>query len=369
MKINIFFFISRFTFGGAGNAIFTFLNNLDHKKFNIHILFLGNSEYEKILPNHIKSYKLKINSKFFKTFFSFFEIRKILLDKSKNCKKNIFISNIHYSNVLSVLFLRRLKNLKIILFERTSIKELDIYENIFSYMKNKIIKSLIRITYSRADSVLTNSKTLSIELTEFNVNSKVIYSGSIKKLKKLKKLKSNKKRINFNFIAVGRLTAQKDYITLLKAISLLKHKNYRLSIFGSGELKNEILKFINENKLNKYVKLKGHEKDKNKIYKKANLLIHTAIFEGLPNVIVEAMNYGVPVIAANSHGGTKEILGSGKYGQLFDPYKHIELAKKIEEFILNPEKLNKKILKSKPILKKFTYKNTTKSLEKILLSI
>ena len=369
MKINIFFFISRFTFGGAGNAIFTFLNNLDHKKFNIHILFLGNSEYEKILPSHIKSYKLKIKYRFFKTFFSFFEIKKILLDKSENYKKNIFISNIHYSNVLSVLFLKKIRNLKIILFERTSIKELDIYENIFSYMKNKIIKSLISTTYSKADSVLTNSKTLSTELREFSIDSKVIYSGSIKKLRKPRKIKLNKKKINFNLIAVGRLTAQKDYITLLKAISLLKFKNYRLNIFGSGELKNEILKFIKDNKLNKYVKLKGHEKDKNKIYNKANLLIHSAIFEGLPNVIVEAMNYSVPIIAADSYGGTKEILGSGKYGQLFDPYNHIELAKKIEEFILNPKRLNKKVLKSKPILKNFTYKNTTRSLEKILVSI
>ncbi len=367
MKINLFFFISRFTFGGAGNAIFTFLNNLDRKKFNIHMFFLGNSEYEKILPSHVKCYKLKIKFRFFKTFFSFFEIRKILIDKLKNSKKSIFISNIHYSNILSVLFLKKLKRLKIILFERTSIKELDIFENISTYIKNKIVKSLISATYSRADKVLTNSKTLSLELRRFNINSKVVYSGSIEKLQKLNR--NYKKKFFLNLIAVGRLTAQKDYLTLLKAINLLNYKNFILNIFGNGELKDEISKYIKENKLNKYVKLKGHEKNKNKIYKKADLLIHTAIFEGLPNVIVEAMNYGVPVIAADSPGGTKEILESGKYGQLFEPYNHDNLAKKIENFIINPEKLNRKILKSKPILKKFTHKNTTKSLEKILISI
>ena len=107
MKTNIFFFISNFNFGGAGNAIFTFLNNLDRKKFNIHIFFLGNSEYEKILPKHVKYYKLKINYKIFKTFFGFFEIRKILNEERKNFKKNIFISKIHYSNVLSVIFLKK----------------------------------------------------------------------------------------------------------------------------------------------------------------------------------------------------------------------------------------------------------------------
>ena len=368
MKINIFFFISRFTFGGAGNAIFTFLNNLDRKKFNLHIFFLGNSEYEKILPKYVKFYKLKVNYKIFKTFFCFFEIRKILKEKTKDFKKNIFISNIHYSNVLSIIFLQKIKNLKLILFERTSIKELDIFENLFSFIKNKIVKFLIGLTYSQADAVLTNSKTLSLELRKFNIRSKVVYSGSIKRL-----LKSNnnkkKKLLFFNMIAVGRLSSQKDYFTLLKAINLLDCKNFRLSIFGSGEQRKKIEKFIKDNELNQYVKLRGHEKDKKKIYNKADLLIHTAIFEGLPNVLVEAMNFRVPVIAADSPGGTRELLESGKYGQLFEPQNHFELAKKIKDFILNPQKLNKKIVNSKMILKKFTHKSSTKSLEKILNGI
>ena len=54
MKINLFFFISRFTFGGAGNAIYTFLKTLDRKKYNLHIFFLGKSEYETILPKYVK---------------------------------------------------------------------------------------------------------------------------------------------------------------------------------------------------------------------------------------------------------------------------------------------------------------------------
>lgn len=366
MKINLFFFISKFTFGGAGNAIFTFLKNLDRKKFNIHIFFLGSSEYEEILPKHIKFYKLEIKFNFFKTLLSFFEIKKILQNKTKNFKKNIFISNIHYSNVLSILFLKKIKNLKIVLFERTSIKELDIFENLLPFIKNKIVKFLISRTYSQANVVLTNSKTLSMELKKINIKSKVVYSGSIKKILELKK---NKKKKTLNMIAVGRLVSQKDYFTLLKAICLLEYKNFELNIYGNGELKKKIFEYIQNKKLTKYVKLKGHEKNKDKIYKNADLLIHTAIFEGLPNVIVEAMNYKVPVIAADSPGGTREVLNSGKYGQLFEPGNYIKLAKNINDYVLNPNKLNQKILKSKHILKKFTHKSSTKSLEKILIKI
>ena len=133
MKINLFFFISSFSYGGAGNAVFNYLKNLNKKKYDLHIIFLGKSDYENLLPKHVKSYKLHSNFMLFKNFSNFFKIKKILIKKSFSNKKNIFISNIHYSNVLSILFLRKIKNLRIVLFERTSIKELDIYINFYIY--------------------------------------------------------------------------------------------------------------------------------------------------------------------------------------------------------------------------------------------
>ena len=223
MKINLFFFISQFNFGGAGNAIFNFLENLDNKKYNLHIIFLGHSDYEKILPKYVKSYRLNIKSNFSKTFFSFFLIKKILLQKKLIYQKKIFISNIHYSNVLSIIFLREIKNLKIVLFERTSLKELDIFHKLFPFLKNKLIKFLLRYTYPKADKILVNSKTSQEEFKEINIKSQIVYSGSIKNLKKKKKIK---RKNLFNIIAVGRLTYQKDYFTLLDAIEKLKKKKF-----------------------------------------------------------------------------------------------------------------------------------------------
>ena len=366
MKINIFFFISKFIYGGAGNAIINFLKNLNHKKFKIHIIFLDNSDYQNILPAHIKSFRLKSKIKIFKTFFSFFKIKKILQQARISKKQSIFISNIHYSNVLTILFLRKIEYLKIVLFERTSLKELDIFENLFSFFKNKIVKFLIKPTYSKADKVLTNSKVLSSELKQFNLKSDIVYSGSIDRLSKPKKYK---KKSFFNIIAVGRLSSQKDYFTLLKAIRFIKEKNFKIKIFGEGELKKNLFSFIKNNNLQKFVRLIGHEKNRDKIFKNADLLVHTAVFEGLPNSIVEALNYGVPVIAANSYGGTREVLCHGKFGQLFQTHNSKDLAKKINNFMLKPSILEKKVKKSKNFIKRFTYKRTCESLEKILMSV
>lgn len=366
MRINLFFFISTFNYGGASNAIFNFLKNLNQKKYKLHVIFLGHSDYEKLLPKNIKYYKITSNFYFFRTFFAFFKIKNILSQKNLSITKNVFISNIHYSNVLSIIFLRKIKNLKIVLFERTSLRELDIFINFSSYLKNKITKSLIKSTYSKADKVLVNSKNLGIELKKFSIKSSVVYSGSINKIiKKQKKIKI----FFFNIIAVGRLTPQKDYFTLLYAIKNLKNKNFNLKIYGDGELKNKLMRYVKNNNLNNYVKFLGHENKSTKIFQNADLLVHTAIFEGLPNVIVEAMSYGIPIIASDSYGGTKEILNSGKFGELFKTGDSKQLTKMLEEFFINPNKFYKKVSKSKSFLNRFTQKNSSKSLEKILMSI
>lgn len=367
MKINLFFFISNFNFGGAGNAIFTFLKNLDSKKFDIHIICLGESQYKKILPKNVKLHSLNKHFLFFRTFFNFFIIRNLLKKLIEENKKNVFISNIHFANVLTIIFLRNLKYLKIILFERTSLKELDIFVNFKSFIKNKIVKLLIKATYKKSDKILSNSKSSQKEFNKINVKSSIIYSGCLDKVEKFKK--KNKKILQYNFISVGRLTYQKNYYVLFKAIKLLKNKNFNLKIFGDGELKSKIKNYLIENSLTKKITLMGHHKNKKKIYSKADLLIHCSLFEGLPNVIVEAMNFSVPIIAENSTRGTREVLKSGQFGDLFQSNNAKELSKKIDLFMLNPKRLQKKVSSSRLFLNKFTKKNSTKKLEKILIDI
>ena len=363
MKINLFFFISSFNYGGAGNAIFSFLKNLNKTKYNVHIFFLGNSEYQNQIPKNVKFYSIKKEAYIFQTLFSFFKIKKIILKKLNKCEKNVFISNIHYSNILTVFFLRNLKNLKILLFERTSLEELDIYLNPINFLKNQVTKFLINKFYNKADKVLTNSLILTNELKKFNVKSEVVFSGSVNKIFRKRKYK---KKNFYRIISVGRLTFQKDFFTLIEAVKLMKNKNFLLKIYGEGPLKKVLKEKIINYNLSKYIKIFGHQTDKNKIYGQADLLVHTAIFEGLPNVIVESINYSVPVIASNGAGGTKEILRRGKFGLLFKVKNSNDLAKKIDNFIDNPKDLQKRILNARILLDYFTAKKTTIKLEKII---
>jgi len=363
MKINLFFFISDFNFGGASNSIFNFLNKVDKKKFKIFMIFIGSSNYKKILPKTINVINVKTYSKKFSTITSFFKIRKIVKSIIKRNAKNVFISNIHYSNIISIFFLRKIANLKLIIFERTSIKELDLFLSIPNFLKNRCVKFLLKPMYKKADQILTNSKVLSKELLKKGLKSKVVYSATIKKIIPKKRFK---KKLFFNLISVGRLTLQKDYKTIIKSIKLVKRKNFKLKIYGNGNLKKSLENFVKINNLNNQIEILGHEKNKKKIYNNADLLIHAAIFEGLPNNIVEAINYSVPIIASKSAGGTAEILGNGKYGTLFETENYKQLAKKIDDFLEDPSKLQKKVLKGRKELVKFKFSNTTKNLERII---
>ena len=361
MKINLFFFISDFNFGGASNSIFNFLNNIDTKKFKLFMIFIGKSDYKNLLPKNINVINIKTGNKRFRTIRSFFKIKKIIIDKTKKNTNNVFISNIHYSNIISIFFLRRIENLKLAIFERTSITELDIFFSISSFLKNQVVKFLLKIMYKKADLILTNSKVLSNELLTLGLVSNVVYSATLKKILSKKKIK---KRSFYNIIEVGRLTPQKDYLTIIKSIKKLKKKNFKLKIYGDGYLRNKLESFIKINNLDKKIKILGHIENKNKIYANADLLIHAAIFEGLPNNIVEAINYSVPVIAANGAGGTSEVLNDGAYGSLFEPKNYKQLSYKIDKFLVNPTKLQKKVVKGRVGLKKFMILNTTKNLEK-----
>ena len=139
MKINLIIFLSRFGVGGAGNSIFRLCKGLPKKKFNISIICLKNCSYDREFSKiGIKVYKITSN----KTFFAMSKVLNITKSLiSKKYKKNILISNIHYTNILSLIFLRNLNNLKMVLVERTPLMELNIYFGFIDFVKKNYCKS------------------------------------------------------------------------------------------------------------------------------------------------------------------------------------------------------------------------------------
>ena len=230
------------------------------------------------------------------------------------------------------------------------------------WSKKYIKKTMYKKIYGMANKIIVNSEEFKKELKlKFNLNSECIYNP----LNKKEIIKNSTKKINISFfnkkdfkiISVARFTSQKDHFCLIKSINLLKHKykNIKVLLIGSGNKKKEIQNFIDELKLNKIIKILNFKKNPYPYMKKSDLFILSSNFEGLPNVLLEAIALNKFVISSNCPTGPSEILDNGKGGLLFKVGDYKELSKKIIYTVNNKDKCNEKLLFAKKRLERFDY--------------
>ena len=113
------------------------------------------------------------------------------------------------------------------------------------------------------------------------------------------------------------------------AINIKNKLKFRLLIIGEGKNKKKIINYIKTNNLNNNIKVLDYKKNPFKYINLSNIFILSSIYEGLPNVLLEAICLKKFVISSNYPTGPAEILNDGKGGLLFKVQDHNDLAKKI----------------------------------------
>lgn len=118
-------------------------------------------------------------------------------------------------------------------------------------------------------------------------------------------------------LAVGTLKFQKNYDLLIEAFARIpKELNVQLCILGEGEMRPELEALVRERSLHGRVILPGFRSNTDAYYQAASLFVLSSRYEGFGNVIVEAMEQGVPVVSTDCPAGPREILSDGKFGRL-----------------------------------------------------
>jgi glycosyltransferase involved in cell wall biosynthesis len=121
------------------------------------------------------------------------------------------------------------------------------------------------------------------------------------------------------FAIVGRIDyTQKDYLTVIKALKVLKNytRKFRLIIVGNGLDMNRLKRDVQINDLEKEVIYTGFINNVENIYKSVDCLIFSTKYEGFALVILEAMSYNLNIIASDIDT-TKEIIQDRYNGLLF----------------------------------------------------
>jgi glycosyltransferase involved in cell wall biosynthesis len=116
-------------------------------------------------------------------------------------------------------------------------------------------------------------------------------------------------------LMVGRLVQQKRvdrFLRLLHGLRL-RHSNFEGVVVGDGPLRNHLERQAQDLGLVAHVKFAGIVTDMAGVYRDADVLVLTSDFEGTPNVVLEAMASGLPVLSTDV-GGVSEILTHGKNG-------------------------------------------------------
>lgn len=118
-------------------------------------------------------------------------------------------------------------------------------------------------------------------------------------------------------LAVGRLTPQKDFPTLIRAFAQVHRQHMaRLLILGEGEQRPELEQLVKQLGLSEAVHLPGFEPNPFRYMRRAAVFVLSSRYEGLPNALIQAMACGCPVVATDCPSGPREILDGGKYGAL-----------------------------------------------------
>ncbi len=138
-------------------------------------------------------------------------------------------------------------------------------------------------------------------------------------------------------LGVGRLTAQKDFSTLIRAFALvLKRRSAKLVILGEGEERPHLESLVQELGLEAKVSMPGFVDNPYKYMKRAAVFVLSSRWEGLPTVLIEAMACGCPVVSTDCPSGPREILEQGKWGPLVPIGDEKALAEAIVQTLKQP---------------------------------
>lgn len=338
MNAKIFLFQSGLGRGGATRSNLIIASGLASSRLDITLVYGHSTEENKeLIPKNLKSVELGFGS----PLIMLFKLIKFIRSE----KPKIIIAGKIQANIIVYLAnLISFTNSKVIFIDRVA-PSIEIKNK--SGVLYKLLPYFMKLFYPKADKVIAVSQGCAQDIEsivgKLGTRLEVIYNPSITD----DKIKRSYLPINHPWfkgdypvvVAVGRLTAQKDFSTLIRAFEqVLKEIECRLLILGDGEERKILESLINQLGISEHVSIYGYVDNPHPYLRKADLFVLSSAWEGLPNVLLEAMSYGTSVVSTNCVSGPKEILENGTLAPLVDVGNHLEMAAAIIKALNSPQK-------------------------------
>jgi glycosyltransferase involved in cell wall biosynthesis len=272
---------------------------------------------------------------------------KIILPLRSYLKQEVpdFLITTSMLNNIAGLVARRLAKVstRILIREVTTIKT---FLPFAAGIKFRYAPAIARRVYTWSDAIVANSRTNADEMSELMCiprdRIRVIHNPSFN----AEMMGKSDEPLDHPWfvsggppvlISVGRLSAEKDFPTLIRAFRLVRDQRpARLVILGEGNERPVLESLVRDLRLTADVSMPGFEPNPLKYIARASLFILSSRCEGLPNVLIEALACGTPAVATNCSSGPDEILVGGRYGILVPVGDPESLASGIDKALESP---------------------------------
>lgn len=316
--------------GGAERTVLTLAGNMKRLRHDVFLVQITNrSDLAHHIPSDIPVFRLGVKS----VRRGFWPLRKILSE----CRVDTVLStHKHVAFLLEILRFFRLNSFKhFIRIPNTYSHEMKY----FSYGKRLLWNWAVRWSHSRSDGVIGISQGVTNDFVEhfgcpkngIKTILNPVYDESFPVLAgKLSGVSRLDSRTGFNVVAAGRLVHQKGYDVLLRGFARgLKTQDAHLFVLGDGPLRAVYTEMAKDLGVHNQVSSLGFVNNPLAYISKSSVFVLSSRFEGLGNVLIQALCLGIPVVSTNCCHGPSEILQEGLYGTLISVDDDVALGKSL----------------------------------------
>lgn len=319
-RTHVVFVLPSFAGGGAEHVMLTIANNLDTTRFRPSFIVFDNSgAFVGRLAPHIPLYTVG-SKRLSRGIISYWRLLKTL-------RPDVLFTTMAHLNFITLLVCRMLPPCRLI------IREAITPDFFFARpQQGFIVKWAYKLLYPYA-SHITAPTTLALTQLEkllgrqmppsTHIMNPVDVSACAQGNTDAQHEASNIVR----FVACGRLDYQKGFDRLIHALSAWQdNTNWHLDIYGDGPERETLENLIEQHHLKQHVSLKGFSNEARAAIGKADCFLLPSRFEGLPNVVLEALARGTPCISHQDAGGVLDIVTLAQPQALY-------IAQDMDEFL------------------------------------
>ncbi|MCC5941646.1 MAG: glycosyltransferase family 4 protein, partial [Balneolaceae bacterium] len=242
--------------------------------------------------------------------------------------------------------------------------------------KSFLLKKIFQYSFLRADQIIVLSSEFKYKLLEWGYQRKIILETTVVDeslisdlpIEYLKKLRNSNQIPNILYL--GNLKKEKGVLEIVKAVdhyvTINPGRKIKATIAGSGSMLEKLKSNVDKRRLP--IHFPGYVKndDKIQVLRNANIFLFASYHEGMPNAVIEAMAFGLPILTTRV-GGIPDFFEEGKMGFFLSSREPQHIAERIKYLLEQPELMKEMSRYNYHYAKEHFYANkVAKRLEKII---